>query len=269
MGDATPVYLFQEWVQTPVFHVSNRNIADERVELDDGWVRITKTWRTACGRVVSEWAWDEHPDRARPWNERVRNQRDGASPPTHLRRDHAEAFARLCARCFASGASWSAQAVVDLDDLRLVLAELGRTAEPSRAAIAAADRLRETLAPTLFDAPLSDPAADTVGAHHAHGGDTERRAAWEVMPASGSQRLRVLEAIDNAGSEGRTDQELEDELDIQRPSAGNRRGELMTGGWVRDSGRRRPTRSGKDAVVWVLTDAGAARLTNRRETQRG
>lgn len=46
---------------------------------------------------------------------------------------------------------------------------------------------------------------------------------------------------------------------IERPSAGNRRGELVTGGWVIDSGRRRPTRSGQPAVVWVLSAEGRAR----------
>jgi hypothetical protein len=36
----------------------------------------------------------------------------------------------------------------------------------------------------------------------------------------------------------------------QRP----RRVELVEGGWVEDSGERRPTRSGMDAVVWRGTD---------------
>lgn len=147
-----------------------------------------------------------------------------------------------------------------IDDLALVLGELERSTKPSAEVIAAADRLREAFAPVLFGPRLSDPSAPTADPAH-HGRQTEAVAAWQNLPRSGSQRLRVLEAIARAGDEGRTDAELEDRLGMLRPSPGNRRGELVAGGWVRDSGRRRPTRTGSPAVVWVLTEAGRARLT--------
>ena len=146
-----------------------------------------------------------------------------------------------------------------------MLVELGRTSTPSASVVAAANRLRAVLEPSFFDDPsLSDPAANLPGAHH--GRETERAAAYEIVPKSGTQRLRVLAAIAIAEDLGRTDQELEELLDMPRPSPGNRRGELMAGGWVRDSGKRRPTRSGKDAVVWVLTEDGDRRLEQHEET---
>lgn len=151
-------------------------------------------------------------------------------------------------------------AAVDLDDLRVVLSALFRPTPPDPQAIAAADRLQEVLAPPMFDRSLSDPGRDSVGAHHRHGGDTERRAAYEAMPGSGTTRRRVLTSIAAAGEWGRTDQELEEELGLLRPTGGNRRGELVDGGWVRDSGRRRPTRSGKPAIVWILTAPGRERF---------
>lgn len=153
---------------------------------------------------------------------------------------------------------------VDVDDLRVVLDALGRTTIPEPRVVAAANRLRSAFEPTLFPgAALSDPSAELELAHH--GRETERAAAWATMPRAGTQRLRVLLAIALAGDAGRTDEELELGLEMRRPSPGNRRGELVAGGWVRDSGRTRPTTSGSPAVVWILTEAGAARLAETKE----
>lgn len=126
--------------------------------------------------------------------------------------------------------------------------------------------LREAL-DTVIDeglAALSDPGVDGLGASHAGGSDTEKRAAWANYPASGSQRLRVLEEIAWAHDDGCTDYELEQTLDSKRPSPGNRRGELVVGGWVVDSGRRRPTDTGNEAIVWVLTAAGRKAFDEER-----
>lgn len=158
---------------------------------------------------------------------------------------------------------------VNIDDLRVVLAAVSRSSALDRHEITAADRLRQALQPSLFDQPLSDPGVDAVGAYHAGAGLTERRAAYEMLPESGIIRRRVLDVIALAGEHGRTDQELEDELGLQRPTGGNRRGELMVGGWVRDSGLRRPTRSGKPAAVWVLTVEGRRKWDEARAQSRG
>lgn len=152
--------------------------------------------------------------------------------------------------------------------LRTVIAELDRQGTQLRTPVRdAVNELRATIEPSLFDRPLSDPAVNRPG--RAHRGDTEIAAAYAVWPRTGSVRLRVLTSIARAGTEGRTDQELEHRLDLARPSPGNRRGELVTGGWVRDSGLRRPTTSGNPAVVWVLTDSAQARLNMRNQPSDG
>lgn len=105
-------------------------------------------------------------------------------------------------------------------------------------------------------AGLSDPAEDTIGKFNGPDSgapDTQRLAALKVYPKTGTARLRVLQCIAASADHGRTD---EDGCFITRinPSTWRpRRGELVTGGWVEDSGERRKTTSGEDAVVWVLT----------------
>ena len=103
-GDATPVFLFKEWELEPVFHLGHpggieHDRASELEELPDGWTRVTKRWLTACGLTISEWGWEQINDPSSSWDKRTRNYKDERSPKLHLRRDHAEAFARLCERC--------------------------------------------------------------------------------------------------------------------------------------------------------------------------
>lgn len=103
MADASVVVLYKEWEKVPVFHLlghrGDDKIIDRRFELEDGWTWVEKTIRTACGTVVQQWGWEEHPDKTLPWSERFRNHRNGPAWPTTLRRDHAKAFGRLCRRC--------------------------------------------------------------------------------------------------------------------------------------------------------------------------
>ena len=135
---------------------------------------------------------------------------------------------------------------VDADDLRQVLDALDINAGGhSCETVAAADRLHAAIATTPAPGP-------TDGARFA------------AFPAPGTPRHRVLTAIWSSMPEGCTDQELEHELNLARPTPGNRRGELVAGGWVEDSGRRRATTKGKRAVVWVLTATAQARLPHRK-----
>lgn len=110
-------------------------------------------------------------------------------------------------------------------------------------------------------ARLDDPDRDEVQLR-AGAGETERAAARAVFPASGTQRRSVLEAVAAAGEDGLCDHEIEAGLGMNPSSVRPRRGELADGGWVEDSGLRRQTPSGADAVVWVLTDAGRRALAD-------
>jgi hypothetical protein len=110
---------------------------------------------------------------------------------------------------------------------------------------------------------LSDPDAVTVGAAHAPwrgAPDTERIAAALITPRTGLARRRVLDAIADAPA-GLTDYELAHVTGLRLYTAAPRRNELVSGGWVEDSGDRRPTDSGTLAAVWILTRRGREALS--------
>lgn len=107
---------------------------------------------------------------------------------------------------------------------------------------------------------LGDPGAPAIGKFQRPGAaaETQRLAAVEAYPAIGTWRRRVLAAIERTGDRGATDEELQDQLELNPSTQRPRRVELVERGFVTDSGRRRLTRSGRLAVVWVLTTwAGA------------
>lgn len=122
--------------------------------------------------------------------------------------------------------------------------------------------------PTLFDAVdaqlrdlgvtflLADPDRATPGLHHAHAHDTERAAASWIMPRSGTLRRLVLDAIAAAYFYGLTDDEMQVQLGMNPSTQRPRRVELSEDGWITDSGDRRTTRGGRQAIVWKLTPEG-------------
>ncbi len=89
---------------------------------------------------------------------------------------------------------------------------------------------------------------------------TSEAAAVEALPRSGTQRARVLEIIRAAGPTGRTDQETATILGLAENSVRPRRLELSDpprDDMPRldiDSGQRRRTPAGKQAVVWVAIE---------------
>jgi hypothetical protein len=98
------------------------------------------------------------------------------------------------------------------------------------------------------------PNQPAVKLHH-NPQPTSLAAAALVFPKTGTQRMRVLDAIIKAGSNGMTDPELADQLGIGDNSERPRRKELLEQGWVIDSGLRRPARGLGDSIVWVLAPA--------------
>lgn len=117
--------------------------------------------------------------------------------------------------------------------------------------VAEIDRLRAGLN------AVSLPDRNRPGQYHAKASDTERNAAFAVMPRTGTQRIKVLRAIINS-PDGLTDAEVSDQTGIYLYSAAPRRNELLIGGWVRDSGHTRATGNGGDGIVWVATDKAIA-----------
>jgi hypothetical protein len=128
-----------------------------------------------------------------------------------------------------------------------------------RAQMAAVER--QAVAEQQRPVELSNPAEKTVGALRSEPHDTEEAAAYAVMPRTGTQRMAVLEAISGAEA-GLTDEQVRSQTGIRYSSECARRQELEKGGWVMDSGQRRLTSSGQDAIIWVLTPEGRARLSS-------
>jgi|SaaInlLV_10m_DNA_2_1039722.scaffolds.fasta_scaffold09822_3 hypothetical protein len=96
----------------------------------------------------------------------------------------------------------------------------------------------------LFDKPEESPP-------FVKGSDTSKDAAGAIKASAGVLRAQVLRFIEDAGNDGATDEEIQTALDMNPSTERPRRGELVTQGAVKDSGVRRPTRSGRQAGVWV------------------
>ena len=96
--------------------------------------------------------------------------------------------------------------------------------------------------PTLFDEPMPP--------HQRHS-DTSRAAAASVRSSAASIRARVLEYLQRQGPKGATDDEVQRALNLPGSTQRPRRVELIRDGMVRDSGRKRPTSTGRAAAVFT------------------
>lgn len=94
--------------------------------------------------------------------------------------------------------------------------------------------------PTLFDPP---PAQ----AHSA----TSCAAARAAVPHAQGQRERVLAFLRSRGACGATDAEIQEALGLDGSTQRPRRVELVRAGLVVDTGRVRPTQSGRVAAVFA------------------
>lgn len=93
---------------------------------------------------------------------------------------------------------------------------------------------------------------EPVGAPYAKGSDTSRDAAKRVSKRIEQQRGDVYLCIVRGGENGRTWDEIVSILDCS-PTANGRCTELRDMGLIHDSGRKRLTRRGSNATVWVAT----------------
>lgn len=100
--------------------------------------------------------------------------------------------------------------------------------------------------PSRYDKP------EHVGAPYAIGSDTSKDAAKSIVGKIAEQRTEVYRAIVRAGSNGLTWAEIVERIGCS-PTANGRVTELSSGECplIVDSGRRRATRTGRKAVVWI------------------
>lgn len=94
--------------------------------------------------------------------------------------------------------------------------------------------------------------------------ETSKQAAKRALPRSGTDRRAVFEYVVRCGGVGATDDEIERTLGMSHQSASARRNSLAADGWLVNSGRKRNTRTGSPAAVWVLSADGRRALDAER-----
>lgn len=81
--------------------------------------------------------------------------------------------------------------------------------------------------------------------------ETSQAAAISIAPDANNLRAAVLRYIAGRGDDGATDEEVQDALEMNPSTQRPRRVELVRMGVVEDSGRRRKTKGGRQATVWI------------------
>lgn len=104
----------------------------------------------------------------------------------------------------------------------------------------------------LFPKPSSRPKPAPLPAYS--NPTTSRSAAESVRESAATLRSKVLAFIRDRG--GATCDEAEEALGLTHQTASARVNELMNLRWIEDSGKKRPTRSGRKAIVWRAIDYG-------------
>ncbi len=100
---------------------------------------------------------------------------------------------------------------------------------------------------------------DSIGLVRNDHGDTAKAAAKAIQLRSGTQRAAVLiELFMARHTVGMSDEVLQAVLGLGASSERPRRVELCRMGFVEDSGKRVLTSTGREAVVWAVTESGAA-----------
>lgn len=81
---------------------------------------------------------------------------------------------------------------------------------------------------------------------------TSKAAATKALPGSGTKRRIIFDMIVDSGMFGVCDHEIEQRTNWLHQSASAARNSLMKDGWIIDSGIRRKTPQGNDAIAWIV-----------------
>ena len=115
----------------------------------------------------------------------------------------------------------------------------------------------------LFTTLADDVRAPRPGAVGRNNPETARAAARSVAPRTGTQRWRTLQWLELAGDRGLTAFEAAARLHHPRPHViGTRLIELREDGYVVRNGQTRPTDTGHQAEVYVITATGRVVLAS-------
>lgn len=96
-----------------------------------------------------------------------------------------------------------------------------------------------------------DPGAPAAGGFRVTDPNTSKKAAFDAIPRSGTNRRKALEAVVSSLGAGMTYAEVEEATGIN--GVWKRLSELKDGGWIVVSGQRRVPKTGSDADVYVAT----------------
>ena len=102
-------------------------------------------------------------------------------------------------------------------------------------------------------------------------GGTSHQAAVSMREKAQALRIQVQNLIDREQFQGMTDDEIKIETGLVSNTEIPRRNELMNAGLVHDSGLRRKTAQGRQAIVWTstrYTSPEALRLSAERNAAR-
>jgi predicted transcriptional regulator len=98
--------------------------------------------------------------------------------------------------------------------------------------------------------------------HPAKGPITSRGAAESLINVSKLASEVFTEIMSEP--KGMTCDEVELLMDGRHQTISARVNELRDKGWIKDSGRKRKTRSGRQAIVWIPTEQARKQLSPRR-----
>lgn len=100
--------------------------------------------------------------------------------------------------------------------------------------------------------PMQTDLFADASAPFAKGSTTSKAAALAIEPELSRLCADVLGALIDAGKRGLTCDEVECCLKMRHQTASARINQLSTSGHIVDSGKRRLTRSKRNAVVWLV-----------------
>jgi len=93
--------------------------------------------------------------------------------------------------------------------------------------------------------------SETMALPFVAGCQTSIDAAVSMESSAPTLREKVLEFIRHMDAHGATDEEMQEALELNPSTQRPRRRELVQRGLVEPSSRKRPTRSGRSATVWI------------------
>jgi len=88
--------------------------------------------------------------------------------------------------------------------------------------------------------------------------DTSSEARRSVAPHIGKMMARILSSLQEHGNA--TDDELEQRLDMTHQSLSACRRGCVKKKFVQPTGKTKPTRSGRSANIWTITERGISKL---------